>query len=90
MLFPSCLRLDLFKHLIVVCPCARISWPLMPWFKRLEHPIIHLVEDCFSFGLPACHLLIWTSLAADTLTVLLDVCKSLGLGPFVILFVGFL
>jgi hypothetical protein len=71
MLFPPCLRLDLFKHLIVICPCARIVWPLMPWFKRLEHPIIHSVEDCF-ISLLVCHLLIRTTLVADVLNVLLD------------------
>jgi hypothetical protein len=49
-----CLRSDLFKHLIVVCPFARIACALMPWFRRFEHPTICSVEDCF-FGLPACH-----------------------------------
>ena len=89
MLFPPCLRLDLFKHLIVVCLCARIAWPLMPWFKQLKHPIIRSVEDCF-FGLPACHLLIRTTLVANVLIVLLDVCKSLVLDPFMFMYVGFL
>jgi hypothetical protein len=61
----------------------------MPWFKQLKHPIIHSVEDCF-FGLLACHLLIRTTLVADVLIVLLDVCKSLVLDPFVFMYVGFL
>uniref|UniRef100_A0A2N9IXG6 Uncharacterized protein n=1 Tax=Fagus sylvatica TaxID=28930 RepID=A0A2N9IXG6_FAGSY len=52
MISPPCLRSDLLKHLIVVCPCARIACALMPWFKRFEHPTIRSVEDCF-FGLPA-------------------------------------
>ena len=37
--------------------------------------------------MPACHLLIWTSLVIDALTTLLIVCKSHVLGPFVFLFV---
>ena len=72
MFSPPCLRLDLFKHLIVMCPCSRITCPLMSWYKRLEHPIIRFVE-----GLPACHLLIWTTLVANILTVQQNVCKSL-------------
>jgi hypothetical protein len=88
MISPPCLRSDLFKHLIVVCPCARIACALMPWFKRFEHPTIRSVEDCF-FGLPACHLLIWTTLAANALIVLLDVCKFLDLDLYVILYVVF-
>ena len=57
MISPPCLGSNLFKHLIVVCPCTRIACALMPWFKQFEHPNIRSVEDCF-FGLPACHLLI--------------------------------
>uniref|UniRef100_A0A2N9ILJ8 Uncharacterized protein n=1 Tax=Fagus sylvatica TaxID=28930 RepID=A0A2N9ILJ8_FAGSY len=57
MISPPCLRSDLFKHLIIVCPCAQITCALIPWFKRFEHPTIRSVEDCF-FDLPACHLLI--------------------------------
>jgi hypothetical protein len=83
---PPCLRSDHFKHLIVVCPCARIACALRPWFQRFEHPTIRSVEDCF-YGLPACHLLIWTTLAADAFIVFLDVCKSFDLDPYVILYV---
>ena len=83
---PPYWRLDSFKHLIVVCPCARIACALMPWFKRFEHPTICSVEDCF-YGLPTCHLLIWTILAANALIDLLDVCKTFVLDPYVILYV---
>uniref|UniRef100_A0A2N9FVT8 Uncharacterized protein n=1 Tax=Fagus sylvatica TaxID=28930 RepID=A0A2N9FVT8_FAGSY len=68
MFFPPYLKLDLFKHLIVVCPCARITCALIPWYKRLKHPITRSVEDYF-FGLSACYLLIWTTLVANALTV---------------------
>ena len=85
-LYPPCLRLDLFKHLIVVCPYAWIAWPLLPWLYRFEQQIIRSVEDWFSV-VPACHLLIWTSLAIDALTTFLVVCKSHVLGPFVAFFV---
>jgi hypothetical protein len=88
MIFPPCLRSNLFKHLIVVYPCARIACALMPWFKQFEHPTIRSVEDCL-FGLPACHLLIWTKLAANALIVLLDVCKFFDLDLYVILYVVF-
>uniref|UniRef100_A0A2N9GV24 Uncharacterized protein n=1 Tax=Fagus sylvatica TaxID=28930 RepID=A0A2N9GV24_FAGSY len=40
MISPPCLRSDLFKHLIVVCPFARIACALMPWLRRFEHPTI--------------------------------------------------
>ena len=80
---PPCLRSDPFKHLIVVCPYARIACALRPWFQRFEHPTIRLVEDCF-YGLLACHLLIWTTLAADALIVFLDVYKSFDLDLYVI------
>uniref|UniRef100_A0A2N9FEI1 Uncharacterized protein n=1 Tax=Fagus sylvatica TaxID=28930 RepID=A0A2N9FEI1_FAGSY len=46
--YPPCLRLDLFKHLIVVCPYAWIAWPLLPWLYRFEQQIIRSVEDWFS------------------------------------------
>jgi hypothetical protein len=62
LLYPPCLRLDLFKHLIVVCSYAQIAWPLMPWLNHFKHQIIRSVEDWFSvFVVPTCHLLIWTS-----------------------------
>jgi hypothetical protein len=89
MFFPHCLRLDLLKHLIIVCPCARITCALIPWFKQLKHPIICSVEDCF-FGFPACHLLIWTTLVANVHIVQLDVCKSFTLDHYVTFSVVFL
>ena len=79
-------RLDIFKHVIVVCPYAWITWPLMPWLNRFKQQIIRSVEDWFSVVL-AYHLLIQTYLATNALTSLLVVCKSHVLGPFVILFV---
>jgi hypothetical protein len=84
---PPCLRSDPFKHLIVVCPFARIACALRPWFQRFEHPTICSVKDYF-YGLPACYLLIWTTLVADALIVFLDVCKSFDLDLSVILYVS--
>ena len=63
-----------------------IAWPFLPWLYRFEQQIIRSVEDWFSV-VPACHLLIWTSLTIDALTALLVVCKSHVLGPFIVLFV---
>ena len=61
----------------------------MPLFKRLEHPIIRSIKDCF-ISLPVSHLLIRTTLVVNVLTVLLDDYKSLVLDPFVFMSVGFL
>ena len=88
MVSPPCLRSDLLKHLIVVCPCTRIACALRPWFKRFEHQTIRSVEDC-SFALPTCHLLIWTTLAANVSIVFLDGCKFLVLDLYVILYFVF-
>ena len=86
LLYPPCLRLDLFKHLIVVCPYAWFAWSLLPCLYRFKQKIIRSVEDWFSV-VPTCLMLIWTSLAIDALTALLVVCKSHVLGPFVCLLV---
>ena len=86
LLYPPCLRLDPFKHLIIVCPFAWFAWSLLPCIYRFKQQIIRSVEDWFSV-VPACHMLIWTSLAIDALTALLVACKSHVLGSFVVLFV---
>ena len=86
LLYPPCLRLDLFKHLIIVCPYAWFAWSLLPCLYRFKQKIIRSIEDWFSI-VPACHMLIWTSLAIDALTALLVVCKSHVLGSLVVLFV---
>ena len=81
LLYSPCLRLDLFKLLIVVCPYAWIAWPLLLCLYWFEQQIIRLVEDWFSV-VPACHLLIWTSLAIDALTTLLIVLQISCIGFF--------